>query len=63
MPVSSPTPWATDDVSTPRDDAEWLAASIPHARLEIIENAAHLSSMEQPESFNRLLRSHLRHGS
>ncbi|MBA2337291.1 MAG: alpha/beta fold hydrolase [Acidimicrobiia bacterium] len=54
---------ATDDVSTPRDDAEWLAASIPHARLEIIENAAHLSNMEQPESFTRLLRSHLRHGS
>ncbi|MDQ3782973.1 MAG: alpha/beta hydrolase [Actinomycetota bacterium] len=54
---------ASGDLSTPPGDAQWLAASIPHARLEIIEHAAHLSNMEQPETFNRLLRSHLPHGS
>lgn len=54
---------ATDDLPTPPSDAEWLAASIPHARLEIIDNAAHLSNLEQPDTFNRLLGRQLRHGS
>ena len=33
-----------------------LAQSVPGARLELFEGAAHMVNMEQPERFNRLLR-------
>ena len=36
-----------------------LAESVPHARLEPFEGAAHMLNMEQPERFNRLLREFL----
>lgn len=49
----------SDDVSTPPEDAEWLAANIRGSRVEIIDEAAHLSNVEQPTVFNRLLRDHL----
>ena len=32
-----------------------LAASVPHARLEVFEGVAHMINLEQPERFNRLL--------
>jgi 3-oxoadipate enol-lactonase len=36
-----------------------MADQIPGARLEVIESAGHLSSLEAPDEFNRLLRDHL----
>jgi pimeloyl-ACP methyl ester carboxylesterase len=44
-----------DDPVTPVRDHEAMAATIPGARLEIIENCGHLSTIEQPESVNRVL--------
>ncbi|MBZ0143536.1 MAG: 3-oxoadipate enol-lactonase, partial [Rhodocyclaceae bacterium] len=44
-----------DDVGTPPAMSEAMAAAIPGARLEIISEASHLSSIEQADAFNRLL--------
>jgi pimeloyl-ACP methyl ester carboxylesterase len=44
-----------DDVADFRAVAEHLAGRIPGARLEVVEGAAHLPSLERPEAFNRLL--------
>ena len=49
-----------DDPVTPVRDHEAMAAAIPGARLEIIENCGHLSTIEQPESVNRVLTDWLR---
>jgi 3-oxoadipate enol-lactonase len=43
------------DIGTPPAMAEVIATGIPDARLEIIAGAAHLSCVEQAESFNALL--------
>jgi len=43
------------DPVTPVSDHEAIAAKIPGARLEIIENCGHLSAIEQPDSVNRVL--------
>ena len=43
----------TPEISKP------MAERIPGARLEVIERAGHLSNMEAPEEFTRLLREHL----
>ena len=43
------------DGGTPPAMAREIAAAIPGARLEIIPSAAHLSNIEQAETFNRLL--------
>jgi 3-oxoadipate enol-lactonase len=45
---------AQDEI-TPPGDARLLARAIPGAQLEVIENAAHLPSLEQPAAFNRVL--------
>jgi pimeloyl-ACP methyl ester carboxylesterase len=47
-----------DDPSTAAS-MRHLAESVPHARLELFEGAAHMPNMEQPERFNRLLREFL----
>lgn len=44
-----------DDPGTPPAASEVIAAAIPGARLEIIPSASHLSCIEQPEIFNRLV--------
>lgn len=44
-----------DDPGTPPAMSQAIAAAIPGARLEVIPEASHLSSIEQPEAFNRLL--------
>ncbi|GAB1450217.1 alpha/beta fold hydrolase [Draconibacterium sp.] len=49
-----------DDKLTPPDIARQMDEKIPDSDLFIIENAGHLSPMEQPEEFNRLLKSFLR---
>lgn len=44
-----------NDPVTPVPDHEAMAAKIPGARLEIIEDCGHLSTIEQPDAVNRVL--------
>lgn len=44
------------DPTIPVETARELAESAPDGRLEVIEGAGHLVSLEQPEAFNRVLR-------
>lgn len=48
-----------EDPTTPVAGAEAIAAAIPGARLIVIEDAAHISNLEQPATFNRALLSFL----
>jgi 3-oxoadipate enol-lactonase len=48
-----------EDKGTPPAMAEEIVRAIPGARLERLPDAAHLSNLEQPEAFNRALRSFL----
>ncbi|MGH8911443.1 MAG: alpha/beta hydrolase, partial [Acidimicrobiia bacterium] len=50
---------STEDVSTPVADSEWLHAHIPGSRLVVIEDAAHLSNVGQPDRFNEAVVSFL----
>ena len=43
------------DPTTPVAGAELIAKAIPHARLVIIEDAAHIANVEQPEVFTQHL--------
>ena len=45
-----------DDALTPIDLHEEMAAAIPAARLKIVEQCGHLSTMEQPQVITALLR-------
>jgi pimeloyl-ACP methyl ester carboxylesterase len=47
------------DPIRPVADAELMHKGIPNSRLEIIEDAAHMTNMEQPEIFNRAVMSFL----
>lgn len=44
-----------EDPIRPVADAEFMHRMIANSRLEIIEDAAHMTNMEQPEVFNRAL--------
>jgi 3-oxoadipate enol-lactonase len=48
-----------EDPACTVDQSTVLHRMIPHARFEIIDNAAHLANIEQPAEFNRILRSFL----
>jgi pimeloyl-ACP methyl ester carboxylesterase len=50
---------STGDTLIPPEATTPMASQIPRARLEIIEGAGHLSNLEAPEEFSRLLREHL----
>lgn len=50
-----------DDTLTPVELHEEMAASIPGARLALIEECGHLSTMEQPQAVTALLRQWLAH--
>lgn len=43
------------DLATPPSDARLMAEQIPGARLALIPNAAHLSNLEQPDTFNQIV--------
>ena len=43
------------DHATPPSEAQLMADRIPHARLTIIPNAAHLANLEQPEAFTHIV--------
>jgi pimeloyl-ACP methyl ester carboxylesterase len=47
------------DVLTTPAENEQIAKAIPGARLEVIPEAGHLSNLEQPEHFNRVLEAFL----
>lgn len=51
------------DLGTPRPMAEEIVRALPGSRLHVIERAAHLSNVEQPAEFNRVLRQFLTNGS
>jgi 3-oxoadipate enol-lactonase len=50
---------AADVITPAQTEGPGLADSIPHARLVVIPNAGHMSSLEQPEAFNRTVREFL----
>lgn len=50
---------STGDALIPPDVSSPMAEHIPGARLEVIEGPGHLSNLEAPEEFNRLLELHL----
>ena len=47
------------DPATPPEHAERIAAGIPDARVEVLDPAAHLANVEQPEAVTRLIVEHL----
>jgi 3-oxoadipate enol-lactonase len=49
-----------EDPIRPLADAEFMHEGIRNSRLEIIEDAAHMTNMEQPEVFNRMVVNFLR---
>lgn len=51
-----------EDQGTPVAAAEEIAAGIPGARLAIVEDCGHLSTIEQPEAVTALLRDWLLYG-
>jgi 3-oxoadipate enol-lactonase len=50
---------STGDTLIPPEATTPMAEQIPGAGLEVIDGAGHLSNLEAPEEFNRLLREHL----
>jgi pimeloyl-ACP methyl ester carboxylesterase len=50
---------AAEDPSTPPEHGELIASLIPGARLDVIEDAAHLANLERPDAFTALLRDFL----
>lgn len=48
-----------DDVATPPHKAEAIASAIDGAKLEIVPDAGHSSTLEQPDVLTRLIREHL----
>ena len=51
-----------EDSIRPIADAEFMHRGIRNSRLEIIEDAAHMTNMEQPEIFNKALLAFLKQG-
>jgi 3-oxoadipate enol-lactonase len=50
---------AADDPATPPEHGELIASSVPDARLEIVANARHLATIEQPQAMTDLIVGHL----
>jgi 3-oxoadipate enol-lactonase len=50
---------STEDRLIAADVSAAMAEAIPSARLEVIEGVGHLTNLEAPEAFNRLLLDHL----
>lgn len=44
-----------EDIATPPEQAAWLGERIADGRVEVIPGAAHLSNLDQPEAFTRLV--------
>jgi 3-oxoadipate enol-lactonase/4-carboxymuconolactone decarboxylase len=50
---------AEDDAATPPSHAYAIGASVPHARVVVLEDAAHLAMVERPRAVARLVLDHL----
>jgi 3-oxoadipate enol-lactonase len=50
---------AAEDPALPPEHQRVIATGIPGARLETIEDGAHLVSAQQPDTVNRLISEHL----
>jgi 3-oxoadipate enol-lactonase len=50
---------AAQDPATPPEHGERIAASVPGARFELIDDCAHLAAVEQPDAVTRLIAGHL----
>jgi 3-oxoadipate enol-lactonase len=50
---------AADDPATPPEHGELIASAVPGARLEIVANARHLATIEQPQAMTDLILGHL----
>jgi 3-oxoadipate enol-lactonase len=50
---------ASEDRTTPPDHGELIVRGIPHARLVVLPDAAHLANVERAEAFSRLVMEHL----
>ena len=46
---------ARQDTALPLEAAEFIANTIPNARLVVFENTSHLSQIQEPEAFNQAL--------
>jgi pimeloyl-ACP methyl ester carboxylesterase len=53
--------WGKQDGLTKPIYAEEFKALIPHARLELVDKAAHMTPLEQPATVAKLLRDFLKH--
>jgi 3-oxoadipate enol-lactonase len=49
-----------NDLVSTVDEMQGIAQAIPHAQISIVENAAHMSPLEQPHSANAAIESFLR---
>jgi 3-oxoadipate enol-lactonase len=47
------------DPATPPEHGERIAAAVRGARLEVVEDCAHLAAVEQPETISQLIAEHL----
>lgn len=50
---------SSNDTLIPPEATTPMASQVPGARLEVIDGAGHLSNLEAPDTFTRLLREHL----
>jgi 3-oxoadipate enol-lactonase len=50
---------AADDLALPTEHQRLLADAIPGARFELLADAAHIASAQQPDLVNRLIEEHL----
>jgi 3-oxoadipate enol-lactonase len=50
---------AADDPATPPEHGALIASSIPGARFEVVADARHLATVEQPEAMTSLILGHL----
>jgi 3-oxoadipate enol-lactonase len=52
---------ASGDPSTPPSHLRAIAEAVPRGRLVVVDAAAHLVNVEQPQQVNQLIREHLEH--
>jgi 3-oxoadipate enol-lactonase len=50
---------ALQDRALPSEHQRLIADAVPGARLELVDDAAHIASAQQPETVNRLIEEHL----
>ncbi len=59
VPVPTLVIGGADDLALPPEHQRRIADGVPGARLELIADAAHIVSAEQPDTVNRLIQEHL----